>query len=232
MNEDELRALSRGDLLAVRLKDAILNGELKPGEPLVERQIADRYGMSKTPVREALRSLASGRLVVARGYKAVVVQPLTAEVIEDVFQLRLRLEPWAAELAVERGVSGWLEDLKLIQHRVEEYRTRGDLAASSKEARAFHRLIYANSGNALLVETLDGLQDLMAFISVNLWKRRSVWGDESSEHHEIMQALEVEDKATIHTCMSRHLIESQRRVRLLLTGQDSPELGKTEDLAI
>jgi len=219
----DLKVMSRGDILADRLKAAILSGELKPGDPLVERQLAAQYGVSKTPVREALRSLVSSRLVVARGYKAMVVQPLSSEVIEDVFQLRLRLEPWAAELSTRHRTPRWLSELDAVLKRAEEAAAEKDLPSASKANREFHRLIYAQSGNALLVDMLDQLQDLMAFISVNLWKHRTAWHDEAGEHHDVVAALAAGDEQAVNAGMRRHLKESQRRVSGMFADKSVPE---------
>lgn len=224
MGDDGLKVVSRGDILAARLKAAILSGELKPGDTLVERHLASQYGVSKTPVREALRSLVSSRLIVARGYKAMVVQPLTAEVVDDVFQLRLRLEPWAAELAAHHGAPRWISELEAVLRRAEDATDEGDLPAASVATREFHRLIYARSGNALLVDMLDQLQDLMAFISVNLWKHRFARSDESSEHREIAAALAAGDGKAVNVHMTRHLEESQQRVAQMLSDKTLTEM--------
>jgi DNA-binding GntR family transcriptional regulator len=117
---DVLRLQSRGDLLAEHLKEAILRGEFRPADELVERQLAVRFGVSKTPVREALRTLASSRLIVARGYKAVIVQPLTPKVVDDVFQMRLQLEPWAAAQAAHRIQAHELSEIKATFNKAQE----------------------------------------------------------------------------------------------------------------
>jgi DNA-binding GntR family transcriptional regulator len=216
MTGDIFRLRSRGDLLAEHLKGAILRGEFRPGDELVERQLAVQFGVSKTPVREALRTLASSRLTVARGYKAVIVQPLTPEVVDDVFQMRLQLEPWAAAQAIHRIQARQLSEIKATFHKAQEASGERDLLAASTANRSFHRLIYSHSGNELLTDVLDQLQDLMAFISVNLWKFRSAWQDESQEHSAIIAAIDNKDSEAVRNHMSVHIARSQDRVADML----------------
>jgi len=193
---------SRTELVLEEIRRAILTRELLPGQQLVEMELAQRLGVSKTPVREALKILSGSGLVTFSPYKGASVRTVDHDLARNVFDLRLLLEPEA----VERSVRGTKNPTKLFNEanrilaEAEKVGRKGDRAALSLLNRDFHRALYVHCGNPLLVSMLDDLRDRAALVSVVGWDKTHSWEEEWSEHGAIlMKAHEsrAEDAASL-----------------------------------
>ncbi|MET9229426.1 GntR family transcriptional regulator [Lentzea sp. NPDC003310] len=173
---------SRTDFVLESIKEAILSGKLTPGQALVETDLAATLAVSKTPVREALKTLAGSGLVVMSPYKGAAVRTVDAELARSVHDVRLLLEPEALRRSVELRV-----DLSEARAALDD---TDDLARRSLANRRFHRALYAGCGNPLLVEILDGLRDRTALIAVAGWGISPTWEAEDAEHRAILVAAE------------------------------------------
>lgn len=184
MMYDRVGALpaSRTDFVLESIKEAILYGKLKPGQALVETDLAAMLNVSKTPVREALKTLAGSGLVVMSPYKGATVRVVDAAMAAAVHDVRLLLEPEALRRSVALGA-----DFSEARSALEEV---PDLAQRSLAGRRFHRALYAGCGNPLLVEILDGLRDQTALIAVAGWGISPTWDVEDAEHRAILVAAE------------------------------------------
>lgn len=171
---------SRTDFVLESIKEAILNGKLKPGQALVETDLAATLNVSKTPVREALKTLAGSGLVVMSPYKGAAVRTVDAEMAGSVYDVRMLMEPEALRRAVQLGAS--FDDAALALEDVT------DLARRSLANRRFHRALYAGCGNPLMIQILDGLRDQAALITVAGWGICPTWDDEAAEHRAILAA--------------------------------------------
>jgi DNA-binding GntR family transcriptional regulator len=182
------------------IKHALLTGELRPGQSLVETELAEQLGVSKTPVREALKTLAGSGLVVMLPYKGATVREVDRTLARNVYDLRLLLEPVAAGRATHS------------RHALEEAAAALDAADRAEDAadrslanRAFHRALYAECGNPLLVKSLDELRDQTALVSSAAWSRRPTWAQEAREHREILGAAEDGDAEGVRILMRGHI---------------------------
>lgn len=171
---------SRTDFVLESIKEAILNGKLKPGQALVETDLAATLNVSKTPVREALKTLAGSGLVVMSPYKGAAVRTVDAAMANSVYDVRMLMEPEALRRSIQLGAA--FEDAALALEDV------ADLAQRSLANRRFHRALYAGCGNPLLVQILDGLRDQAALITVAGWDICPTWDDEAAEHRAILAA--------------------------------------------
>jgi DNA-binding GntR family transcriptional regulator len=174
------------------IRHAILAGELKPGRPLVETDLATQLGVSKTPVREALKTLAGAGLVTMHAYKGAVVRTVDDEQAWHIYDLRALLEPEALRRAVIAGHE-W--------RRAHEALARADEAADTAERslanRDFHHELYVGCGNPLLVRMLDDLRDQTALVSAAAWRHEPTppllipsWEHEAAEHRSILNAAQ------------------------------------------
>ena len=176
------------------IKHAILTGELKAGQALVETDLAEVLGVSKTPVREALKTLAGAGLVTMNPYKGAAVRVVDDEQARHVYDARLLLEPEALARAVVNGLD-WRPAHQVLA-RADGAR---DQAERSLANRDFHRELYAGCGNPLLVRMLDDLRDQTALVSVAAWRREPdwlptpSWEREAAEHRAMLQAAEDGD---------------------------------------
>lgn len=178
-----LPASSRTGLVVEALRRSILTGELSAGQPLVETELARRFGISKTPVREALKTLVGAGLVTMSEYKGATVRVVDEEMARSVFDVRSLLEPVAVARTVERGL-----DVELAQDALDRASAAGDEAERSLANRDFHQLLYSNCGNPVLIDMLNGLREQTALISVNAWTQQPSWDQEAAEHSEILAA--------------------------------------------
>ncbi|WP_167132957.1 GntR family transcriptional regulator [Paramicrobacterium chengjingii] len=196
------------------IKAGILNGDLAEGQPLVEAEIANELGVSKTPVREALKSLEGTGLVVIRPYTGAVVRTFTKDDALAIYDIRLLLEPEAVRRTVAlRG------DFSSASHALADAAAAGEYSKRSIANRDFHRALYAGCGNPLLVQTLDGLRDQTALVSVSSWARDASWDDEASEHRQILDAAERGAADTCAELVARHIKDfTDRRIRPIADG--------------
>jgi DNA-binding GntR family transcriptional regulator len=143
----------RAESAAAALREAILAGELAPGTQLREVHIAAELGVSRAPLREALRSLEEEGLVVRHPYRGAFVAEIGADTVEEIASLRIRLEPFAIELALPRLRSSEGERLlKTALGRIEQRSAAGDVPGSIDAHLALHRLFYELSGHKLLLD--------------------------------------------------------------------------------
>ncbi|GAA2408660.1 GntR family transcriptional regulator [Streptomyces glaucosporus] len=172
---------SRTQYVMEHLTHAILTGQLTPGQPLVETELAARFGVSKTPVREALKTLAGRGLVVMSEYKGATVRTVDAAMARSVYDVRLLLEPEA----LRRTVAG-KADLAGARAALERADAAADRADRSLANRDFHRALYLPCGNPLLARMLDDLRDQAALVSTVAWEAVPSWEREAAEHREIL----------------------------------------------
>src|ERR1700678_2520160 len=176
------------------IKHAILTGELKGGQALVETDLAEVLGVSKTPVREALKTLAGAGLVTMNQYKGAAVRVVDDEQARHVYDARLLLEPEALARAAAAG-----HDWQPAHNARAQAAGARDKAERSLANRDFHRELYRGCGNPLLVRMLDDLRDRPALVSAVTWRHEPDWlaqGDtpswehEAAEHQATLQAAE------------------------------------------
>lgn len=181
---------SRTDLVADSIRNAILAGELRPGETLVERRLSELLGVSKTPVREALIGMAHTGLVTVVPNKGITVRRLSLEDVRKVYEVRRLLEPWAAKMTTHSGSSEVVRRAQEALNEAAGLLSGGGNHELSVANRRFHRSLYSGCGNDLVVDQLDDLQDLTALGVVNLlWDRWPTWREEFVEHAEILAAV-------------------------------------------
>lgn len=137
------------------LKDAIIYNELRPGEPMRERDLADRFGISRTPLREILQQLHLERLLVIRPRKGVFVAPIDMNIVRGAYEVRLPLEKQAAALAARRATPGELFSLQELADGCAAAFRAGDHELAIRLDRRFHERLAAISGNEVLYTTLE-----------------------------------------------------------------------------
>ncbi|MBI0379855.1 MULTISPECIES: GntR family transcriptional regulator [Streptomyces] len=172
---------SRTQYVLEAVKHAILTGGLRPGQALVEAELAAQFGVSKTPVREALKTLAGRGLVVMSEYKGATVRTVDTAMAHAVYDVRLLLEPEALRRTV--AARAGLADAGAALERSD---AAADPAARSLANRDFHRALYLPCGNPLLTRMLDELRDQAALVSAIAWQAVPSWEQEAREHREIL----------------------------------------------
>ncbi|MEV7127503.1 GntR family transcriptional regulator [Streptomyces sp. NPDC093260] len=173
---------SRTQFVLEEIRRRILTGGLTPGQALVETELAAQFGVSKTPVREALKTLSGTGLVVTNQYKGVTVRLVDADMAREVYDMRLLLEPEALKRSVRRGAP-----LGAAQDALRRADEATDTAERSLANREFHRALYLPCGNPLLGRMLDEVRDQAALVSAVAWSADPSWEREAAEHREILR---------------------------------------------
>jgi DNA-binding GntR family transcriptional regulator len=203
---------SRTEVVLEEIRRGILTRELLPGQPLVEAELAHRLGVSKTPVREALKVLSNSGLVTFSPYKGASVCVVDADLAKAVYDVRLVLEPEAVRRTVE------LRDPALLDDAVEALKeasiaiTDRDQAALSLLNRRFHRALYSGCGNPLMVNILDDLKDRAALISIVGWEANPSWRKEWTEHKAVLTAAKKGDAEGAAELLRRHIADFLTRI--------------------
>lgn len=204
--------VSRSGRVAEWICQAILDGTFTPGEALVERDIAAQLGVSKTPVREALRALLASGLVTDNAYRGISVRTVDAQTVRDLYESRMLMEPEALHLACLVGPSRTHGAARAALNDAAAAMEARDVAGAGLANRRFHRALYADCGNAMLLHFLDQMQDLTAFVATAGWRRRATWGVEAQEHERTLDAFEIgaadgaRDLMRNHICSARDTI--------------------------
>ncbi|MEU6608039.1 GntR family transcriptional regulator [Streptomyces shenzhenensis] len=197
---------SRTQFVLDAIKHRILTGQLTPGQALVETELAAQFGVSKTPVREALKTLAGTGLVVMSQYKGVTVRMVDADMAREVYDVRLLLEPEALRRAVRRGAS--LDEARDALTRADR---ATDTAERSLANREFHRALYLPCGNPLLGRMLDEVRDQAALVSAVAWAADPSWEREAGEHREILRLALTGDADAAADALRAHIASFVRR---------------------
>ncbi len=191
------------DQVFERLETDILSGQYTRGEFLIETDLCNELGVSRTPVREALRRLQQEHLV-EETKKGLKVLGVTQEDLQDIMELRLRIEGFAAARAAERITEEQLKELQETLDLQEFYLTKRDSDHIKSMDSRFHELVYQFSGSAVIYDTLAPLHK-----KVQRYRKRSVENKsraESSvaEHRAIYEALAAHDSARAEAAISQH----------------------------
>ena len=142
------------------LKEWIIYSELKPGTLLNERELAERFGISRTPLREILQRLSYQRLIVIRPRKGIFVAPIDFYTVRDIFEARLPLERSAAALAAERATPELVAELEALVAAMRRAQAAGDFQGHIRLDQVFHETLAKATGNDVLADMLEDLHNI------------------------------------------------------------------------
>jgi DNA-binding GntR family transcriptional regulator len=203
------RQRSTPALVADAVRIAILRGQLAPGQVLRQGELANQFGLSRAPVREALRQLETEGLVVSQPHRGAVVVDLSPEDIEEVFLIRITLETTALRLSVSK-----MTDLDF--HKAETVLDQTDKdsnpAHSAELNWAFHEILYAPAGLPRMLNIIRRLHShalpyhLIGFVALD-FKRQSQAG-----HWQILEACRLRNEDAALAALNLHLTETGKRI--------------------
>lgn len=197
------------DVVFNTLRQAILKGELKPGERLMEIQLAERLGVSRTPVREAIRKLELEGLVLMIPRKGAEVAEITVKDLEDVLEVRAALEELAVKDACDNIGEEELAELEKANREFAEVLKGDDLIACVHADMKFHEIIYDATNNKRLLQILNNLREQMYRYRMEYLKDRSTHATLLKEHQDIVMALRGKEKKKAGDAICIH-IENQK----------------------
>ena len=182
--------------------EAIDQGEFRPGDRLVESELAERFGMSRTPIREALQRLET-QAVLTRDGRSLVVSTLDHDQLGELYVVRAELEGLAARLAAQHAAP---EEVRVLRDMVRRDR---DLVAEpnalSRANKRFHRQIHLASHNRYLIKQLDMVHRSMALLSTTSLAAEGRGATALDEHDRIVDAIEIRDSAAAEAAIRAHI---------------------------
>jgi DNA-binding GntR family transcriptional regulator len=194
------------DRIAAILRDRIITGAI-PAGPLRQERIADEFGLSHVPVREAFRRLEAQGLVLAEPRRGVSVPPLDPAALREIVDMRLALEPLGLRHAAPRLRA---EHMKEIETALVAGETADSIIAWEDANRAFHRALVAACGMKRLMATLDALQ-LASSRYVLAGARAAGWQPRSNnDHRQIADALKARDVERASALLAKHIGTMER----------------------
>ncbi|NLD45658.1 MAG: GntR family transcriptional regulator [Clostridiaceae bacterium] len=194
------------------LREAIIAGELKPGERLMEVKLAEKMGVSRTPVREAIRKLELEGLVDMIPRKGAHVAELSVKDIMDVLEVRASLDGLATALASERITDEEIKELKHILSQFAAYSEKENLQGTIKKDVEFHDLIYRASRNERLIQISSNLREQFQRFRVIYLKDYSSSKDLIKEHDSICEAVSRRDKEAATKLAQIHISNQQKNI--------------------
>ncbi|MDQ4060907.1 MAG: GntR family transcriptional regulator [Pseudomonadota bacterium] len=191
--------------VAIRLRSLIIRGDLAPGEQLVEADLCKALGVSRTPLREALKLLAAEGLVQLRLNRSSIVTPIRREEIDELFEAVAGIERIAAELAAVRMTARDYEKLANLHERMERHHDAGELREYFELNQQIHSFIIACARNGPLKSTHDALMarvERARFFALSSQER---WDESVEEHRAIMRALAARDSDRAGRLLAHHV---------------------------
>lgn len=196
------------DVVFNTLRQAILRGELKPGERLMEIQLANKLGVSRTPVREAIRKLELEGLVLMIPRKGAEVADISEKSLRDVLEVREALEELAVRLACDKITKDGIEELKKAAQDFRKVLKSRDITEIAEADVRFHDVICIITENQKLVQLLNNLREQMYRYRIEYLKDPEIYEKLLDEHEEIIRHIEKGEKEEAAKVVSQH-IENQ-----------------------
>lgn len=192
--------------------EAIDQGVYKPGDRLVEAELAERFGVSRTPVREALQRLETQSMLTRDG-RSLIVASLDHNQLAELYVVRTELEALAARLAAKHATP---EEIKVLQDMVEADRALvGDPAALARANRRFHKQIHLASHNRYLVQQLDMVHRSMALLATTSLAAEGRGEAALAEHDAIVKAIAAGDGEAAQKALRAHISKAfETRLKL------------------
>jgi DNA-binding GntR family transcriptional regulator len=181
-------AASLADQAYYAIRELIVSLEYAPGDPISERDLTDRLGIGRTPIREALRQLAQEKLVEVFPRRGMFVTTVDVRDLARLCEVRVVLEPEAARLAAERATQADLDEIWALLEELESRRRRSDRVLIDLDER-IHRTIYRSAHNHFLEETLEEYYALALRIWMMALDKTSSLRDAVEEHHAVLEAI-------------------------------------------
>lgn len=204
--------------VVARIHRMIDEGALLPGSRIPERQLCEQLGVSRTPLREAFRILASQGLIELAPRRGATVKKLQADEIDHMFQVLETLEALAGELACDVMSEAQLAAIEELHERMMSAYRRRDRRRFFEINQRIHEAIVAASGNPVLARVYDGLNSLARRIRYLPKITEAQWRVAAEEHGQIMKALKARNRKAAARALRDHLDTKRQRVKEILAG--------------
>lgn len=203
------------------LREAILTGKLQPGERLMEIQLAQRLGVSRTPVREAIRKLEIEGLAVMIPRRGAEVARITEKQLRDVLEVRRALEELAVQLACRRITRDGIEQLRQAHLEVKDMAAKQNLPELVQADVHFHEIIYLAADNERLLQLLNNLRQQMYRYRLEYLKNVNNHELIIKEHQAILEGMDKLDTGAATRAIRQHIDNQENGVIMLITSKEN-----------
>jgi DNA-binding GntR family transcriptional regulator len=210
MLHDKLEHQNLNDRTYALLKGGLISGSFHPGQVFTIRLLAERYGISTTPVREALQRLVAERLLVMLSNRSIVVPTLSPAAFGELYRIRCELEGLAAQLATRHFKASGIARLKKTLAAMDGAIERGDRTAYRELNEKFHFSIYEKAHSPRLLEMIQGLWGQVGPVFYGLLEDPDYGGEHANvHHHELVEAIESGDADVVRQKLVDDLVAAQ-----------------------
>ena len=216
----QIQSLHRKSLheeLVERLRTILVESNLKPGEKVPERALCERLGVSRTPMREALKVLASDGLVSLINNRGAVIRGLSEQDVKDLFSVIGALEALAGEMACENLGDSQVSKLEILHKKMVEHYENDDLPGYAECNRQIHNSILKASGNQVLIKQYELLSIRLRRIRFKVNRSPERWKQAIEEHEEMMKSLKNRDGRKLASQLKQHL---QNKMEYLIQSEE------------
>ena len=193
------------DVVFNTLRQAILRGELKPGERLMEIQLANKLGVSRTPIREAIRKLELEGLVLMIPRKGAEVADITEKSLRDVLEVRKALEELAVQLTCDKITKEQIRELEQAAEQFKKTLKSNDITEIAEADVRFHDIIYLATDNQKLILLLNNLREQMYRYRIEYLKRADKYSQLLAEHEDKIRHIEKKQKKEAAEIVCKHI---------------------------
>ncbi len=185
-----------------RLREAIISGQLKPGRRVPQAELAESFGVSRMPIREALNRLEAEGLVVIHPYKGAEVAELSVKELQEIYEIRIALETLALKIGVPQFDKSSLKTLKTVLIKMDKEEDSSSWVALNTD---FHTLLYKSSNRELLINHIENLRNKSDRYLRLFASQRNRTEQAQREHWAIYTACEQKDTQTASNLLAEHL---------------------------
>jgi DNA-binding GntR family transcriptional regulator len=211
-----IRRQSLPETLAESLRERILSGEFKEGDPLVQEAIAEEYEVSRMPVREALRLLEASGLVAMKTHKGAIVTSVPTEQIGELFELRALLEGEILGHAIPRMTDDHLASSQSILTELEDAYRRKDVHRWGGLNWEFHRSLYVSAGRVQTLAVIQGINVQTDRYIRLLLILTGALADAEQEHRDILRLCKARDAGRAVPSLRRHILDAGRNLLIAI----------------
>lgn len=192
--------------LVAPLREMILQGELRPGEKVPEEQLCERFGVSRTPIREALKVLAAEGVLQILPHRGAIVARITEEQIEELFPIMASLERLAGILACTRASDSDIARVRALHDRMMEHFEQGEEVEYLRHNRLIHESFFEIAGNVTLSAFYQQILTRIHACRFVVRKSREHWAAAVIEHKSMIEALEARDGPRLGNLLEAHVM--------------------------
>jgi DNA-binding GntR family transcriptional regulator len=193
------------DALTPGLREMILDGELKPGDKIPERQLCERFGVSRTPLREALKVLAAEGLIVLLPQRGAIVAEISEDEIAELFPIMAALEALAGELVCERATDADIARVEALHAQMMKAYAAGHEGNYLRLNRLVHEAFFTIAGNETLAAMYQQILTRIHSYRFIVRKSETNWKNAVNDHEEIIEALAARDKRRLPRLLRKHV---------------------------